>query len=74
LARSQILKNLEFVARYDALRAPLRSPGGEFEQRYEFGVDYWLTPAWVLKVAYEIDNKKLGPNQDAFQMQLGIGL
>lgn len=74
LAKNQFLRNLEFVARYDALRSPLKSPGGQFEQRYEFGVDYWLTPACVLKVAYEIDNKKLGPNQDAFQMQLGIGL
>lgn len=71
---NRILKNVEFVFRYDALRTPLNSPGGEHEQRYEFGVDYWLTPSWVLKVAYEIDKKKLGPNQDAFQVQLGIGL
>jgi hypothetical protein len=74
LAANRILKNLEFIFRYDALRTPLKSPGGEFEQRYEFGVDYWLSPAWVLKVAYEIDDKKRGPNQDAFQVQLGVGL
>ena len=74
LASNRILRNIEFVFRYDALRTPLSAPGGEYEQRYEFGVDYWLSPSWVLKVAYEIDNKKLGPNQDTFQVQLGLAL
>ena len=74
LLPNRYLKNVEFVFRYDMQRTPLSSPGGEHEQRYEFGIDYWLTPSAVLKVAYEIDDRKVGPNQDAFYVQFGIGL
>jgi hypothetical protein len=68
------VRNLEFVTRYDILRIPLAAPGGNTEQRWEFGVDYWLTPSAVLKVSYEIDDKKVGPSQNAFFVQFGIGL
>jgi hypothetical protein len=74
LIQNRVLRNLEFVFRYDVLRAPLKAPGGDHEQRYEFGIDYWLTPSAVLKVAYEIDNKKIGQGQNAFFIQLGLGL
>jgi len=56
------------------MRSPVQAPGGDTEQRYTFGIDYWLTPSAVLKVAYEIDTKKVGPDQDAFFVQFGIGL
>ena len=74
LAQNRFLQKTEFVFRYDTLRSPLRAPGGNHEQRYEFGIDYWLTPSAVLKVAYEIDDKKVGPDQNAFFVQFGIGL
>ena len=48
--------------------------GGDHESRYTIGVDYWLTPAWVFKVAYEFDNKTIGVEQSAFYLQLGLGL
>lgn len=70
---NRILRNLEFVARYDRLRSPLRAPGGNHEQRWAIGVDYWLTPSAVLKTAYEFDQKKIGPDQNAFLVQFGIG-
>lgn len=74
LSPNRYLRNTEFVFRYDMQRTPLRAPGGAHEQRYTFGVDYWLTPSAVLKVAYEIDDRKPGPHQNAFFVQLGLGL
>ena len=74
LSTNAIVRNLEFVSRYNLLRTPLRSPGGEHEQAIEFGVDYWFTPSVVLKVAYEVDDRKVGPSQNAVFVQLGFGL
>ena len=71
---NKIIRNLEFVTRYDTVRIPIRAPGGGNEQRVAFGIDYWLTPSAVLKVAYEIDDNKAGPDQNAFFVQFGIGL
>jgi hypothetical protein len=74
LSSNEWLRNTEFVFRYDMQRTPLSAPGGEHENRYTLGVDYWLTPSWVLKAAYEFDNRKIGVEQSAFFVQLGIGL
>ncbi len=70
----EYIRNLEFGARFDRVASPLAAPGGERENRYTLGVDYWFTPSIVLKTAYEIDHKKVGDNQNAFLVQLGIGL
>jgi hypothetical protein len=74
LSRNKWLQNTEYVFRYDTERSPLSSPGGEHESRYTLGVDYWITPSWVMKVAYEFDNRKVGVEQSAFYVQLGLGL
>lgn len=74
LSSNRFLRNTELVFRYDMQRTPLTAPGGAREQRYAFGVDYWLTPSAVLKVAYEIDHRKPGPSASAFFVQLGVGL
>ena len=74
LSSNKILRDLEFIFRYDLVRVPIRAPGGDLEQRYEFGVDYWLTPSWVLKVAYAVDKRKVAPSENALFVQLGIGL
>ncbi|HZK80700.1 MAG TPA: hypothetical protein VFC46_06520, partial [Humisphaera sp.] len=73
LIGNEFLRNTEYIFRYDTQRSPLSSPGGDHETRYTLGVDYWLTPSWVLKAAYEFDNKKLGEAQSAFYLQLGLG-
>jgi hypothetical protein len=70
----KFLRDLEFVSRYDWLIQPLNAPGGDHEKRLTLGVDYWITPAIVFKTAYQFDNKELGENQNAFLIQLGIGL
>ena len=74
LSTNRFLRNTEFAFRYDMQHAPISAPGGAHEQRYAFGVDYWLTPSVVLKVAYEIDRRHPGPGADAFFVQLGFGL
>lgn len=71
---NKYIRNVELVSRYDWLVQPLNAPGGDHEKRITFGVDYWLTPSVVLKAAYEIDDKTLGENQNAFLLQVGVGL
>ena len=71
---NKIIRNLEYVVRFDAMSSPLTAPGGDHERRLTLGVDYWITPAAVFKVAYEFDNKKAGGGADAFFIQLGLGL
>jgi hypothetical protein len=56
------------------MTVPLTAPGGEHERRLTLGVDYWISPAAVFKVAYEIDNRKTGPGANTFFIQLGLGL
>ena len=74
LSSNKLMRDLEFIFRYDLVRTPTQSPGGEHEQRYEFGVDYWLTPSWVLKAAYAVDQRKVAPSENAFFVQLGFGM
>ena len=71
---NKYLRNCEFLARFDSLQTPTNNPGGEHESRVTLGIDYWLTSYCVFKTAYEIDNKQVGPNQNAFIFQLGFGL
>jgi hypothetical protein len=74
LSTNRFLRNTEFVFRYDMQKTALSAPGGAKEQRYAFGIDYWLTPSAVLKVAYEIDHRTPSPGSDGFFVQLGLGL
>lgn len=69
-----VIRNLEFVNRWDYLRIPVSAPGGDTEQRYAVGLDYWLNPQAVFKVAYEFDWKKIGPSENALLVQFGLGL
>jgi hypothetical protein len=71
---NKFLRNLEYCARFDSLQSPLNLPGGERESRWTLGLDYWLTAYCVLKADYEIDQKKVGINQNAFIFQIGYGL
>lgn len=71
-ADSKILRDLEFVARYDIINVPDRLGGKE--DRWAFGIDYWITPSIVLKAAYEVDNPDIGPRHDGFFIQCGFGL
>jgi hypothetical protein len=68
-----IIKNFEPVVRYDRLNQ-LHTPVGFDEQRWSFGLDYWLSSSAVIKAAYELDNKNGGArDQDAFMLQVAVG-
>lgn len=70
---SDIFRNLEAVFRYDRFNQ-MHTPVGFDEQRWTLGLNYWLTPSAVVKVAYEFDNKNAGArDQDAFMMQMAVG-
>src|SRR6266566_4096996 len=67
------IKNFEGVFRYDRLNQ-LHTPVGFDEQRWTIGLNYWVTPSAVLKLAYEFDDKNGGArDQDAFLMQAAVG-
>src|SRR6266571_4416517 len=67
------IKNFEGVFRYDRFNQ-LHTPVGFDEQRFTIGLNYWLTPSAVLKLAYEFDDKNGGArDQDAFMLQATVG-
>jgi hypothetical protein len=68
-----VVRNLEFVGRYDTLHAPADAPGAETDTRFTFGVDYWLTPNVVLKAAYQLDDPEHGPHDNALLLQAAVG-
>ena len=61
-ASNKFLKNLEPVFRYDML-SQKKTPTGADETRSTFGLNYWLGPSSVVKVAYAFDGQS-GPNAD----------
>ena len=68
------LKNLEPVFRYDRL-SQARTPTEVNEQRYTLGLNYWLSPSSVFKMAYEWDSQS-GPGAEphnAWLMQFVAG-
>lgn len=51
-----IVKNLEAVVRFDALYQPRGAPTSVDESRWTIGLNYWLSPSVVAKVAYQFDD------------------
>ncbi|MBI3462214.1 MAG: hypothetical protein HY000_04020 [Planctomycetes bacterium] len=69
-----IIKNLEPVVRYDMLHRPAGAPEEFDEQRVTIGLNYWLGPSMVFKVAYQFDDKDSGEeDQDALLFQAALG-
>ena len=74
LSENAFLKNIEPVFRYDMLNQA-RTLTGTDERRYTIGLNYWLGPSSVFKVAYEFDHQS-GPNADphnAVLLQMATG-
>jgi cell division protein FtsB len=70
---NDIIKNFEAVVRYDRFNQ-LHTPVGFDEERWSFGLDYWLSPSTVVKAAYEVDNKNGGArDQNSFMLQVATG-
>jgi hypothetical protein len=70
---NKTIRSLEFVTRYDLLNGPSGGPQAFDEQRWTFGVNYWLGPGAVFKLAYQIDDKTEGENQNALLLQGAVG-
>jgi hypothetical protein len=70
-ASEQLLRNLEFVLRYDRLDIPSAAPGGGTQEQWTPGIDYWITPRTVLKVAYTFDEHD--QDADMFAVQFATG-
>ena len=71
---NKVLKNLEFVGRYDRLNVSEDAPGGGWDQRFALGLDYWITPSFVVKTAYEFDDPQHGTHNNGFFVQAALGL
>ena len=62
LAAYSVLKNFEAVFRYDLLNQK-NTPSAVDERRKTVGLDYWLSPSSLFKVAYIFDRQG-GPSAD----------
>ena len=63
-ANFDFLRRVEAVFRYDCLQQK-NTPVGYDENRYTFGLNYWLTPKTVFKVAYQLDDKSKGATDNS---------
>ncbi|NQU47644.1 MAG: hypothetical protein HQ519_03270 [Planctomycetes bacterium] len=72
-SESELLRNTEIVTRYDWLDLPSGAPEDETHSRWTFGLDYWLGPSTVLKLA--MDQLEIGdePTTSTFYLQIAIG-
>lgn len=74
LVEDRFLKNLEFVLRYDKLKVPSHAPGSSDEYRWTPGIDYWITPTAVVKVAYQFDETRgVSEDRNALLLQAAMG-
>ena len=70
---NSFLKDLEPVVRFDRLNQK-NTPVGFDEDRWTFGLNYWINPSTVVKAAYEHDHQNgLGQSGDAVLLQFAIG-
>lgn len=71
------IRNFECIVRYDLVNNPAAAPTNVDVRRWTLGLDYWITPALVVKAAYEWEERKnpAGPNErvNAFLAQFALG-
>jgi hypothetical protein len=54
---SPVVKDLEAIIRVDVLHRPRQAPDPVDDRRCTVGLDYWITPSAVVKLAYEWDKR-----------------
>lgn len=54
-AKSDVLKKFELVSRYDRLSVPAAVRPGNDPERFTIGLNYWLGPSTVVKMAYQFN-------------------
>jgi hypothetical protein len=71
------LRNLEAIVRFDAVDLPRNAPTNVDERRWTVGLDYWISPSMVVKVAYRFDDRDdpagVEEDRDALLVQFGLG-
>jgi hypothetical protein len=67
------LRNLELIFRWDHLSRDPSGLGDPEETRWTMGLDFWLSPSTVVKVAYEWDQPDGEPNKNALLLQAAMG-
>lgn len=71
------LQNLEAVVRFDVLHRPAQAPDPVDDRRWTVGLDYWITPSAVVKLAYEWDKRDdpthAAINANGVLMQFAMG-
>jgi hypothetical protein len=70
---NNFLRQFEGVFRYDRFNQD-DTPIGYDESRYTFGLNYWILPKTVFKVAYQIDDKSSDePDEGGVLVQFATG-
>lgn len=67
------LKNLEMILRWDHLSRAPSGLGVPEEDRWTLGLDYWVSPSTVFKLAYEWDQPNGQRNKNALLLQAAMG-
>ncbi|MFQ5749312.1 MAG: hypothetical protein ACE5H3_07640, partial [Planctomycetota bacterium] len=74
LADSTVVSNTEAVFRYDWQSFPIGAPMNMDLGRATFGLDYWVSPATVLKIAVDRLFVQGGQNVMSFYFQIALGV
>ena len=69
----EFLRNMEFVGRYGWLDLPSGASETFDQDRWTLGVNYWLNPSTVFKIAYEHTQVDGGDDFDAVKAMFAIG-
>ena len=69
----EFLREMEFVGRYGWLDLPSGAEESFDQDRWTLGVNYWLNPSTVLKLAYEHTQVDGGDDFDATKAMFAIG-
>ena len=72
-ATSRILRDLEIVLRYDKVQLPGPAEIGTDRDRLTLGMDYWILPNAVAKLAYFVDSERGGNDRNGVVLQTAIG-
>lgn len=70
---SKLLRDFEFVGRYDRIDVPKQASESGDEQRFTIGLNYWIGPSAVIKAAYQLDDREVGSGHSGFLLQGAVG-
>jgi hypothetical protein len=73
LLDNKLLRDVEFVGRYDFLDVPNGIPGPVDEQRVTVALLYWVTATTAFSAGYIIAEPEEGPDRDTFYLRASVG-